>query len=125
MKCSLQAAVRTKYVKDPLAFQEYSPNFPHVKGTVGYCGRPSGVCWYVSIIDNSQNHGPGSQQKENPHEADANFGKVIEGMDDVVPRIHSTMIRNKFLNDKKDWVLVNAMHILVSDGQGGFKEWQQ
>lgn len=32
-----------------LAFQEYSPDFPHVKGTVGYAGRPSGPAWYVSI----------------------------------------------------------------------------
>jgi len=133
----LQAAVKTRYVKQPLAFQEYSPQFPHVKGTVGYCGRPSGVCWYVSIIDNSRNHGPGSQQNKNPHEADANFGKVVGGMDDVVPRIHRVMKPNRFLNDKKDWVLVTRMRIQVpangrqggGEGEGddevsdGFREW--
>jgi len=45
-------------------------------------------------------------------------------MDDVVPRIHRTMIKNRFLEKKKDWVLVNAMHILVPDGAGGFREWK-
>jgi len=119
----LQAAVQSSSIKRPLAFQEYSPSFPHVKGTVGYCGRPSSVCWYVSLMDNTQNHGPGSQQKHNPYEADANFGEVIKGME-VVSRAHNTMKRNQFLNDKKDWVLVNAMHILVTDSDGTFYEWQ-
>jgi hypothetical protein len=30
-----------------LAFQEYSPLFPHVKGTVGYAGRPCKFCLYT------------------------------------------------------------------------------
>jgi len=123
----LQATVQNSIIHKPLAFQEYSPSFPHIKGTVGYCGRPSSVCWYVSILDNSQNHGPGSQQKHNPYEADANFGTVIQGMADVVPRIHKVMIRNKFLNDKKDWVLVNAMHIFITNHANTdeeFYEWE-
>lgn len=43
-------------VKKHLPFQEYSSKFPHKKGTTGYCGRPSGPCWYVSIMDNTRNH---------------------------------------------------------------------
>jgi hypothetical protein len=49
-------------VTEHMPFQEYNALFPHAKGTMGYCGRPSGPCFYVSIIDNTRNHGPGSQQ---------------------------------------------------------------
>ena len=62
-----------------LAFQEYSPEYPHKKRTVGYAGRPSGPAWYVSIQDNSRNHGPGSQQNHNPYEADGCMRTVVSG----------------------------------------------
>jgi hypothetical protein len=65
-----------------MPFQEYHPQFPHVQYTVGYAGRPSGPGWYVSILDNSHNHGPGSQQNHNPHEADSLFGKLVNEHDD-------------------------------------------
>jgi hypothetical protein len=35
----LQVLTKGKQVQN-LAFQEYSPQYPHVKGTVGYAGRP-------------------------------------------------------------------------------------
>jgi len=118
----LQATTNSAAVKSPLAFQEYSDKHPHKKGTVGYCGRPSGPCWYVNIIDNSKNHGPGSQQKKNPHEADGNFGRIVSGMDDVVPRIHS--VPQKSWLDKKNQVFIKTMTILVPTGSGGaFTEW--
>ena len=37
------------------------------------------------------------------------------------------MMRNKLLNDEKDWVLVNAMHILVTNHANvdeEFHEWK-
>lgn len=52
----LQVQVQSNEIKKHLPFQEYSKDFPHKKGTVGYCGRPSGPCWYVSLINNSVNH---------------------------------------------------------------------
>ena len=58
----LQATVKHSTTHEPLAFQECLPSFPHIKGTVGCCGRPSSVCWHVSVLDDSQNHGTGSQQ---------------------------------------------------------------
>ncbi|KAG7339573.1 hypothetical protein IV203_025089 [Nitzschia inconspicua] len=60
-----------------MPFQEYHPDFPHKQYTVGYAGRPSGPGWYVSIQDNTDNHGPGTQQKQNPYEADSLFGKLV------------------------------------------------
>jgi len=59
----------------PLAFQEYSPSYPHTKYSLGFAGRPSSSAFYVSTVDNSQNHGPGSQGSKT--EADACFAKLV------------------------------------------------
>ena len=119
----LQATAQASAVQQSLPFQEYSSDFPHVKGTCGYCGRPSGPCFYISIMDNTKNHGPGSQQQANPYEADANFGKVIQGMDDVVPRIHSTKGTGWLPKDQQ--IAITKMTILVPSGPNGtFEEWK-
>jgi len=111
-----------------LAFQEYSKDYPHEKGTVGYAGRPSGPAWYVSIMDNVQNHGPGSQQKHNPYEADSCFGKVIEGFEDEVQRIRKVPGEG-FINDQKKHVLIKEMIIMVPgegpDAVDGYVEWKE
>mmetsp|Transcript_11310 Transcript_11310/g.24025 ORF Transcript_11310/g.24025 Transcript_11310/m.24025 type:complete len:370 (+) Transcript_11310:144-1253(+) len=113
----LQALARSD-ITQSMPFQEYSKEYPHKKGTVGYAGRPSGPEFYISIEDNTRNHGPGSQQKHNPYEADCIIGTIIEGMSDVVPRIHK-MPGKEFIGDKKKWVLIRRMHILVpGDGPG-------
>jgi mRNA-degrading endonuclease RelE of RelBE toxin-antitoxin system len=118
----LQAQVNCG-VHDSLPFQEYSPQYPHKKGTTGYCGRPSGPCFYISIMDNTENHGPGSQQDHNPYEADANFGRVVEGFDTVVPRIHSTP--QKSWLDEENRIYIRKMHVLVPDGNGSFRQWKE
>mmetsp|Transcript_31254 Transcript_31254/g.61889 ORF Transcript_31254/g.61889 Transcript_31254/m.61889 type:complete len:349 (-) Transcript_31254:218-1264(-) len=128
----LQATMSSDFAKKPLAFQEYSKDYPHKKRTVGYCGRPSGGggCWYISTMDNTQNHGPGSQQQKNPHEADANFGKVISGYEVVVPKIRQSMPKEGFLSDRSDWVLITDMTILVpanndpNDEDNLYVEWK-
>ncbi|KAL3902718.1 MAG: hypothetical protein SGILL_010724 [Bacillariaceae sp.] len=109
-----------------MPFQEYSPDFPHAKYTIGYAGRPSGPGWYVSIQDNTRNHGPGSQQKANPHEADANFGKLVlqeEGHDNVqvVNTIHSVP-QNGWL-DPPNHIKINQLTILVQDNGGKWVPW--
>ncbi len=108
-------------VKSSMPFQEYSPEFPHKKGTTGYAGRPSGPGWYISIMDNSVNHGPGSQQQRNPHEADSLFGRIVHGMEDVVPRIHSTPQQGWL--DKENQIQITKMTILIPEGRGETKEW--
>merc|ERR1712079_978889 len=67
-----------------LTFQEYHPEYPHVEGTLGFAGRPGGPAFYISTVDNTRNHGPGSQGSKT--EADSCFGKVVEGHD-VVQRL--------------------------------------
>lgn len=115
-----------------LAFQEYSEHFPHKKETVGYCGRPSGThgCWYISTMDNTRNHGPGSQQKHNPYEADANFGRLLssEEYNKVEPMIRQALPKDGFIEDKNHWVWITKMTILVPNKSEGphpsYREWR-
>jgi hypothetical protein len=119
----LQATTNAQAITKHLPFQEYNEKFPHAKYTCGYCGRPSGPCWYISIQDNTRNHGPGSQQEKNQYEADANFGTIVSGMNDVVPRIHSVP-QNGWL-DQKNQILIKTMTVLVPTGpNGGWEEWK-
>eukprot|EP00537_Pseudo-nitzschia_pungens_P003430 CAMPEP_0172368968 /NCGR_PEP_ID=MMETSP1060-20121228/29912_1 /TAXON_ID=37318 /ORGANISM="Pseudo-nitzschia pungens, Strain cf. cingulata" /LENGTH=353 /DNA_ID=CAMNT_0013093721 /DNA_START=163 /DNA_END=1221 /DNA_ORIENTATION=+ len=122
----LQAAAQSEATKGhrSMPFQEYSPDFPHKKYTTGYAGRPSGPGWYVSIQDNTKNHGPGSQQEHNPYEADSNFGRVVEGVENgVVAKIHS--IPQKGWLDKENSVKITGMTILVPqlDNPEEWIEW--
>ena len=120
----LQVMVRTKTNIQHLAFQEYSPLYPHKKMTCGYAGRPSGPAFYVSILDNSKNHGPGSQQTENPYEADANFGTVIQGFDETVMRI-TKVPGTGFLQDPNMHVLIKEMIIMIPNEQRVYEEWKE
>lgn len=62
-----KATIRNKDTKikknnQIFAWQEYSENFPHAVYTLGYAGRPSSnSAFYISTVDNTRNHGPGSQ----------------------------------------------------------------
>lgn len=70
-----------------IPFQEYSDQVPHIQYSIGLAGRPGGPDWYISLIDNTRNHGPGGQSGyEIPSEADPCFGRVVEGFD-VVQRM--------------------------------------
>ena len=60
--------------KTSLAFQEYSPSFPHEKYTCGFAGRPGGPAFYINTRCNIINHGPGSQGSKT--DADSCFGKI-------------------------------------------------
>ncbi len=123
----LQAAAQSEATKGhkSMPFQEYSDQHPHKKYTVGYAGRPSGPGWYVSIQDNTKNHGPGSQQKKNPYEADANFGRIVEGVESgAIDKIHSVP-QNGWLEDK-NCIKIPKMTILANsiEKPDEFTEWK-
>lgn len=81
-----------------VAFQEYNEKFPHVKYTIGLAGRLGGPDWYISIIDNTRNHGPGGQGNYNlAAEADPAFGKVTSGFD-VIEKIKKLPIKEGGFN---------------------------
>jgi len=102
-----------------LAFQEYSKDYPHVKGTLGFAGRPGGGAFYISTVDNTRNHGPGSQGSKT--EADSCFGRVIEGQD-VVERLTNVWGKDKafdrskmgFLDKRSQHAMITSMKIIPS-----------
>lgn len=112
---------------ESVAFQEYSVDFPHIKGTVGFSDRPSGPDWYISTVDNTAAHGPGSQQTKNPYEADPCFATVIDGYHDEVQRIQNIPAPKEFLENPKEQVLIKEMQIWVPgkgpDAFDGYIEW--
>ena len=97
---------------DGLAFQEYSPLFPHKKLTLGYAGRPGGPAFYISTVDNVLNHGPGSQGSKT--EADSCFGTVIGGFD-IIERIKLQPGRTKpsgFIDKRENYIKIVKMTLL-------------
>lgn len=94
---------------DAVAFQEYSPEFPHERYTIGFAGRPrSGPEFYINLMDNTVDHGTPEERRARmgpaeyaawaeeefggPEEAALHesamepypcFGKLVEGFDAV------------------------------------------
>lgn len=92
-----------------VAFQEYSPEYPHVKYTIGFAGRPGGPDWYISTVDNTRNHGPGGQAAyEVKSEADPCFGRVVEGLDVVTKLLNQPVKSGGFKAMKENVGIVYA-----------------
>lgn len=103
----------------PLAFQEYSPLFPHEKWTLGFAGRPGGPAFYISTVNNTRNHGPASQGSA--LEADSCFGRIVGGFA-VAKRMYEVWGTKQggldfkadkmgFIPDRSHWVEILAMKI--------------
>lgn len=95
-----------------LAFQEYSPEYPHKRLTLGYAGRPGGPAFYISTIDNTDNHGPASQGSKT--EADSCFGKVIAG-EDIVKRMQRQPGRQPpsgFIDGPKNYIKISGLKLM-------------
>lgn len=82
---------------DTISFQEYAPEFPHAKYTIGLSGRPGGPDFYVNKQDNSMHHGPGGQERHIlAEEADPCFAFVVSGFD-VIDKIYLRETRSDLL----------------------------
>eukprot|EP00929_Paragymnodinium_shiwhaense_P014790 TRINITY_DN122750_c0_g1_i1.p1 TRINITY_DN122750_c0_g1~~TRINITY_DN122750_c0_g1_i1.p1 ORF type:complete len:341 (+),score=33.09 TRINITY_DN122750_c0_g1_i1:91-1113(+) len=98
-----------------VAFQEYSPKYSHQPGTIGFAGRPGGPGFYISLLDNTRNHGPGTQQRRNPYEADPCFAKVDQNaLASVARKIQKMRVdaRNGFVTNPANWVKIVAVTLL-------------
>lgn len=48
-ECNKEAFASIEGIGENLAFQEYSPLYPHLTNTIGLSGRPGGLGFYVSV----------------------------------------------------------------------------
>ena len=94
-------------------FQEYSPEFPHEKYTIGYAGRPGGPDFYISTTDNTKIHGPfGQVGYADPSEADPCFAKVVSGFE-AVDRMMNIPVQPRDKNFSMiSFVAITSMKIL-------------
>lgn len=93
-RAKLQRLAAARGESESVAFQEYSPRFAHERHTLGLAGRPGGPDFYISLVDNTRNHGPGSQTEDAKllGEADPCFARLVGGAD-VVERVHRQPVR--------------------------------
>eukprot|EP00929_Paragymnodinium_shiwhaense_P018865 TRINITY_DN13049_c0_g1_i3.p1 TRINITY_DN13049_c0_g1~~TRINITY_DN13049_c0_g1_i3.p1 ORF type:complete len:212 (+),score=18.00 TRINITY_DN13049_c0_g1_i3:143-778(+) len=116
-----QVIVEGEHAGFPLAFQEYSREFPHVKFSLGFAGRPSSQGFYISTVDNTRNHGPGSQGATATNEADACFARVLpkdEGGGDSIEVVNRMGGQpggagpNGFVADRKNFIVIRSFKLL-------------
>jgi cyclophilin family peptidyl-prolyl cis-trans isomerase len=111
---------------DSLYFQEYSPEYPHVKYTLGYAGRPGGPDFFINLKDNTKIHGPSGQIKQYDgvldyylaQDADPCFGRVVYGFD-TVNRLHQSSILQDQLKHMEHNVAIVKMRLITE------KEYKQ
>lgn len=76
-------------------------------------GRPGGPAFYISTVNNVQNHGPGSQGSAT--EADGCFGRVQAQSIDVIKRMQQQPGAGKpmgFVNNPKNHIKIVALKVL-------------
>jgi len=107
----IQALVRES--RKGMAFQEYSPEYPHIQYSMGYCGRPGGPGFYISMVDNTKNHGPGSQGSKTG-EADGCFGRLadqesIEVAKQMLKYLKEGVGKSGFISSNNKWAFITSM----------------
>jgi hypothetical protein len=112
----LQAMLTGTKPQISFAWQEYSPSYPHQKYTLGYAGRPSGSrAIYISTVDNTHNHGPGSQGSKT--EADCLFGKVTKQSHEIVQRMEKqpgAAGGAGWVSDPSNYITITSLELLPS-----------
>lgn len=99
-----------------LAWQEYDARFPHVQYSLGFAGRPGGPAFYISTVDNSQNHGPGSQGSQT--EADSCFAKIVDRSGIALVnkmRKQPGAGHMGFVEDSSNHIRISAMRLISSN----------
>lgn len=98
---------------DTVSFQEYHPEYPHEKYTIGFAGRPhSGPEFYINMMNNTMDHGPKEaitkkaiedeeEVDEMTMEPDPCFGKIISGFE-VIDKIAEGLTRGDLPDESKE-----------------------
>eukprot|EP00485_Elphidium_margaritaceum_P023262 CAMPEP_0202720318 /NCGR_PEP_ID=MMETSP1385-20130828/138949_1 /ASSEMBLY_ACC=CAM_ASM_000861 /TAXON_ID=933848 /ORGANISM="Elphidium margaritaceum" /LENGTH=282 /DNA_ID=CAMNT_0049383977 /DNA_START=61 /DNA_END=906 /DNA_ORIENTATION=+ len=83
-----------------IVFQEYDDTLPwlHQKYSIGIAGRPGGPDFYVNLVDNKRNHGPGGQGPK----PDPCFAHIVRGQH-VIDEIHRMEHDGSSMKVLKEW----------------------
>lgn len=105
---------------DAVSFQEYHPEYPHEKYTIGFAGRPhSGPEFYINLMNNTLDHGPkeavmkkalggiedGDEEEEVDEaamEPDPCFGKIVSGFEIIDQISEERMTRADLPDESKE-----------------------
>ena len=92
-----------------ISFQEYDDKLPylHQKYSIGLAGRPGGPDFYINLVDNKRNHGPGGQGPK----PDPCFANIISGQD-IVDKIHKLEHDGSAMRILKDWVEFKRISVI-------------
>lgn len=94
---------------------EYDRRHPHVKHTLGFAGRGGGNAFYINSIDNTVNHGPGTDRGGKDPEADTNFGRIAEG-EDIVYLMQKQPVgkdsKMGFIHEKENYIIIESLTLI-------------
>lgn len=100
-----------------VVFMEYDRRYPHAKHTLGFAGRGGGNAFYINTVNNTMNHGPGTDRGGKDPEADTNFGKITKGHQVVnimqkQPLGDGKPSPNGFVNDERNYIRINSLRLI-------------
>lgn len=93
---------------DSVSFQEYHPDYPHEKYTIGFAGWPlGGPEFYINMMDNTLDHGPkkpveGDDVGETAMDPDPCFGRIVSGFEVVDKIAEESETRADLPDDAKE-----------------------
>ena len=92
-----------------IAFQEFdsSLDYLHKPYSIGLAGRPGGPDFYINLVDNQRNHGPGGQGPK----PDPCWANIIKGKE-VVDEIHKLESDGSKMMVLKEWVEFKRVSII-------------
>jgi len=98
-----------------VAFQEYSPEMPHKKYTLGFPNRPGGPDFYINMLDNTRLHGPYGQMQHygDVGDADPCFGTVVQGRETIDRICKSDVEQSGFHDNLVHPVTIQKMFVIV------------
>eukprot|EP01083_Nonionella_stella_P163692 539505_1 len=93
-----------------IVFQEYDEDleYLHKPYSIGLAGRPGGPDFYVNLVDNKRNHGPGGQGPK----PDPCFAYITDGKD-VIDKVKEMEHDGSAMMVLKDWVEFKNVYVMT------------
>lgn len=91
--------------------------YPHEKYTLGFAGRGGTGAFYISVVNNTMAHGPGTDRGGKDPEADTVFGRILPDSNgiEIVQQMRKQpggVKPNGFINDQTSFILIEQLRLL-------------